>query len=58
MAYLGDRVPQTYQNSLRVTEPSRFYVLGAECFSQIMNEWFPMPVHLLEGLFIGGQRTQ
>ena len=58
MAYLGDRVPQVYQNSLRVTEPSRFYVLGAECFAQIMNEWFPMPVHLLEGLFFGGQRTR
>ena len=57
-AYLGDRVPQTYPNSLRVTEPSRFYVLGADCFAQIMNEWFPMPVHLLEGLFIGGQRTR
>jgi signal transduction histidine kinase len=57
-AYLGDRVPQVYQNSLRVTEPSRFYVLGADCFAQIMNEWFPMPVHLLEGLFIGGQRTR
>jgi len=41
-----------------VTKPSRFYVMGAECFSQIMNEWFPMPVHLLEGLFIGGQRTR
>jgi signal transduction histidine kinase len=23
-----------------------------------MNEWFPMPVHLLEGLFFGGRRTQ
>jgi signal transduction histidine kinase len=57
MAYLGDRVQQTYPNSLRVTEPSRFYVLGAECFEQIMNEWFPMPVHLLEGLFFGGKRT-
>jgi len=57
-AYLGDRVPQVYQNSLRVTVPSRFFVLGAECFAQIMNEWFPMPVHLLEGLFIGGQRTR
>src|ERR1700749_4313676 len=41
MAYLGDRVPQIYPNSLRVTEPSRFYVLGAECFEQAMNEWFP-----------------
>ena len=57
MAYLGDRVPQVYPNSLRVTEPSRFYVLGADCFAQIMNEWFPMPVHLLEGLFFGSQRT-
>ena len=58
MAYLGDRVPQAYQQSMRVTETTRFYVLGAECFSQIMNEWFPMPVHLLEGLFIGGRRSQ
>jgi signal transduction histidine kinase len=57
-AYLGDRVPQAYPNSLRVTEPSRFYVLGAACFAQIMNEWFPMAVHLLEGLFFGGQRTR
>ncbi len=58
MAYLGERVPQTYNNSLRTTETSRFFVLGADCFSQIMNEWFPMPVHLLEGLFFGGRRTQ
>jgi signal transduction histidine kinase len=58
MAYLGDRVPQVYANSMRVTEPSRFYVLGADCFAQVMNEWFPMPVHLLEGLFFGSQRTK
>ena len=57
-AYLGDRVPQIYQNSMRVTEPSRFFVLGAECFAQIMGEWFPMAVHLLEGLFIGGQKSR
>jgi signal transduction histidine kinase len=47
-----------YQNSLRLMERSRFYVLDAECFAQIMNEWFPMPVHLLEGLFVGGQKTR
>jgi signal transduction histidine kinase len=57
-AYLGDRVPQVYQNSMRVSEQSRFYVLGADCFNQVMNEWFPMPVHLLEGLFIGSQKTR
>jgi signal transduction histidine kinase len=58
MSYLRDRVPQFYQNSLRVTEESRFYVLGSECFAEIMNEWFPMPVHLLEGLFFGQARTR
>jgi signal transduction histidine kinase len=58
MAYLGDRVPQVYQNTLRATEPSRFFVLGAQCFAQIMNEWFPMPVHLLEGLFFGGKAAR
>jgi signal transduction histidine kinase len=57
-AYLGDRVPQVYQNTVRVTEPSKFFVLGAKCFAQIMTEWFPMPTHLLEGLWLGGQRSR
>jgi signal transduction histidine kinase len=57
-AYLGDRVPQVYQNTVRVTEPTKFFVLGANCFSQIMTEWFPMPTHLLEGLWLGGQRSR
>jgi signal transduction histidine kinase len=57
-AYLGDRVPQVYQNSMRVTEPSRFFVLGADCYAEIVQDWFPMAVHLLEGLFFGGQRTR
>ncbi len=58
MAYLGDRVPQTYNNSLRVTEPSRFFVLDAAAYAQLMREWFPMAVHLLEGLFFGTQSAQ
>jgi signal transduction histidine kinase len=57
-AYLGDRVPQVYNNSLRVTEPSRFFVLGAGSFAGLMHDWFPMAVHLLEGLFFGVQNTQ
>ena len=58
VAYLGDRVPQVYNNSLRVTEPSRFFVLEAAQFAALMNDWFPMPVHLLEGLFFGQKNTQ
>ncbi|MDT4945189.1 MAG: hypothetical protein QOH14_1922 [Pseudonocardiales bacterium] len=57
-AYLGDRVPQTYNSSMRVSAPSRFYVLDAEKFAELMRRWFPMALHLLEGLFFGSQSTQ
>ncbi|MFE2883869.1 ATP-binding protein [Streptomyces graminifolii] len=57
-AYIGDRVQQVYLNSMRVTEPTRFFVLPAETFANIMSEWFPMAVHLLEGLFFGSKSTQ
>ncbi|MCD7445676.1 cyclic nucleotide-binding domain-containing protein [Streptomyces lincolnensis] len=58
MAYVGDGKPQRYMNSLRVTEPTRFFVLPAESFANLMHEWFPMAVHLLEGLFLGSQTFQ
>jgi signal transduction histidine kinase len=58
MAYLGDRMPQVYNNSVRLTEPSRFFVLDAEVFAELMHEWFPMAVHLLEGLFFGTKNAQ
>ncbi|MHC3470021.1 ATP-binding protein [Streptomyces sp. 7R007] len=57
-AYIGDRVRQVYNNSMRVTEPTRFFVLPADTFVSIMQEWFPMAVHLLEGLFFGSKSTQ
>jgi signal transduction histidine kinase len=48
-AYLGDRVPQLYTNSMRATEASRFVVLDATVFAELVNGWFPMAVHLIEG---------
>ncbi|MFF7988025.1 ATP-binding protein [Streptomyces sp. NPDC007901] len=57
-AYVGDGKPQRYINSLRVTEPTRFFVLPAESFANVMHEWFPMAIHLLEGLFLGSQTFQ
>jgi signal transduction histidine kinase len=57
-AYLGDRVRQVYNNSMRVTTPSRFFVLDADVFAQMMREWFPMALHMLEGLFFGAQVSQ
>ncbi len=57
-AYLGDQIRQAYTGSLRVTTPSRFFVLSAVKFTELMREWFPMALHLLEGLFFGSQNTQ
>jgi signal transduction histidine kinase len=57
-AYLGDRMPQVYNNSMRVIVPSRFYVLDAAKFAQLMTSWFPMAAHLLEGLLFGTKSAQ
>jgi signal transduction histidine kinase len=57
-SYLGDRVPQVYNSSLRTTTPARFYVLSADRFAQMMRDWFPMAVHMLEGLFFGNRTTR
>jgi signal transduction histidine kinase len=58
LAYLGDRVPQVYNASVRVTVPSTFFVLPAAAFDQLMREWFPMSVHLLEGAFFAQNTWQ
>ncbi len=57
-AYVNGHESDRYRGSLRVTEPSRFFVLLAEIFATIMRGWFPMAVHLLEGMFFGTQNTQ
>ncbi|MGJ0118929.1 ATP-binding protein [Williamsia sp. MIQD14] len=57
-AYLGERASQTYPASARVLVPSRFFVLDADVFGRLIREWFPMAVHLLEGLFFGNQSSR
>src|SRR6476469_7259982 len=57
-AYLGDRVPQVDNNSMRAVVPSWYFVLDAEKLAEMMREWFPMALHMLEGLFFGIQNVQ
>ncbi len=45
-----------YNASVRVTKPSRFFVLDADAFARFMQSEFPMAVHLLEGHLVGGRR--
>ncbi|MFD8420357.1 ATP-binding protein [Streptomyces sp. NPDC059466] len=57
-AYLNGPDQAFYKGSMRVTEPSLFFVLPAATFAAVLRDWFPMAVHLLEGLFFGSQNTQ
>jgi signal transduction histidine kinase len=52
-AYLADPAGQTYVASIRVVSDARFFVLRAEDFAWMARTWFPMAIHLLEGLFLG-----
>ncbi|HEX3648376.1 MAG TPA: ATP-binding protein [Pseudonocardiaceae bacterium] len=57
-AFLRDRATQVYDNTLRIVTPSRLFVLDADRFADLMAEWFPMALHLLEGLFFGMRNSQ
>ncbi|CAM2831260.1 ATP-binding protein [Skermania piniformis] len=56
-AYLDQR-EQKYKSSMYAITESRFFVLGAGVLGELIREWFPMAVHLLEGAVIGGQRSR
>ncbi|MDQ1649022.1 MAG: hypothetical protein QOG60_1079, partial [Frankiaceae bacterium] len=48
----------TYANSLATTEPSSFLVLSSAHFAELMRTWFPMAVHLLDGLYLGIRNSE
>jgi signal transduction histidine kinase len=47
-----------YQASVRVTKPTKFFVLDADKFAHFMQSEFPMAVHLLEGHTVGARRQR
>jgi signal transduction histidine kinase len=47
-----------YESSVRVTKPSTFFVLDAGAFGRFVQSQFPMAVHLLDGLKVGGLRQR
>jgi signal transduction histidine kinase len=54
-AYLGERVDQAYVNTMRAISDVEFFVLPADEFATAVTTWYPMAVHLLEGLFFGSR---
>jgi signal transduction histidine kinase len=58
-AYLrDDGVPRRYLASMRALDDSEFFMLSAADFGALMREWFPMAIHLLEGLALGMRDRQ
>jgi signal transduction histidine kinase len=59
-AYLRGEVQgtTTYTTTVESITDTRMYQLDADEFGPIVREWFPMAMHLLEGLFLGMQNTQ
>jgi signal transduction histidine kinase len=56
-AYLDDVATKSYGATLRAITPARFFTLSASDFTTLMRQWFPMALHLLEGLFYGSQNS-
>ncbi len=51
--YLGDQVRQVYPATVRAVTDCTFLALPAAEFAATFRRWYPMAVHLLQGLFLG-----
>jgi signal transduction histidine kinase len=52
-AFIEASADQSYPSGLRTVARSRLFKLRAEDFGYLLKTWFPMAVHLLDGLFLG-----
>jgi signal transduction histidine kinase len=55
--YLGDQTEQIYGATVRTTADSTFLAVQARDFREVFRAWYPMAVHLLQGLFMGQRNT-
>src|SRR5262249_36640321 len=58
LAYIHDEMGRTYAATMRAITDCRFFVLPAADFGAMIRDWFPMAIHLLEGLFTGLRTSQ
>jgi signal transduction histidine kinase len=56
-AFMGDAQQTTYPASMRAIEPSKFLVIDADVLAEMIHTWFPMAVHLIEGISLSQRRT-
>ncbi|MGY1780812.1 ATP-binding protein [Geodermatophilus sp. SYSU D01036] len=56
--YLGDQVRQVYPATVRAVTDCTFLALPAAEFAAVFRRWYPMAVHLLQGLFLGTRNSE
>jgi signal transduction histidine kinase len=56
--YLGDQIDQRYPATVRAVTDCTFLALPAAEFAAVFRRWFPMAVHLLQGLFLGSRNSE
>jgi signal transduction histidine kinase len=52
-AFITSSGEQSYASSLRTATPTRLFRLRGDDFASMLQTWFPMAVHLLDGMFLG-----
>jgi signal transduction histidine kinase len=57
-SYVDDPSAQKYTATVSVVNDVRLWVIRSEDFAHAMRTWFPMAMHLLEGLFLGMRNSQ
>ena len=56
-AFMGAARQTAYTTTMRALEPSSFLVIDADKLAEMINAWFPMAVHLIEGIAMGQRRA-
>ena len=57
-AYISDRLAKKYTNSMRAITDVEVLALPAREFGEATRRWFPMAMHLIEGLFFSMRNNQ
>jgi signal transduction histidine kinase len=52
-AFINVSGAQSWASSLRTARSSQLFKLSADDFAYLLQTWFPMAVHLLDGMFLG-----
>jgi signal transduction histidine kinase len=55
-SYVQD--PGPYVGTVVTTAPSRMFRLPGEAFAELVQRWFPMALHLLDGLWVGVRSSE